>query len=1499
MSHERYDLVILSAALHELNLSDAGVATVHRARAPKSAAAAAPDSVGNASANNPTSSQADLDSMYLSFKDQVRVDICEIIDGWTNGSMNNRLVLDIGCGNMPYGEPLLSGLESGLIARVDLWDNQEDLASATATYMAKIVDAQNARDHNALTVACADRLLPSLSSDESGKYHGEFLGRILRRLHKILKPGARLLIAEFYYPRYMAREDRETIVMKVRELSGHGDPPAAFFDPDVIALEARAAGYAVHRVRRLQSIDPKGREFAILHLDRPEDGNQSADLVDADPASVFNRDIEQACARLLPGADKMRENYVMLREGRLSNAAEALQEIFASEGSASGGGFTFDQLADRLTNVLDNWYELYDLRPPYCTSVWISLSSYLTKTANAKFGRWNPTYGAEKFARGYAYLDEPIGGRSPNKIRYLADIIRSATGAHIPPEEDWVSIAFNDLLAPIKLKLDGQDFAGPSIHSWLAELAGQFSPATDLQNWKKSVCIICSPAGETERAMFRLVARDYRDDRLNQNLVWDWNLDQPNEDFAFRSGASLDAYLNKNLNGHSEAPKFCDGANETEKIIRRSMVSVFLDFLFLSRGVTPQEGYDIEYLKTVRDTKINEFENRWRNNKSLFTITAELTDLDLEQYRCIFPKGYEACISDACRRARNFLSTMIDLTVDMRLPLAWTTIALGRAGTDIPMPSVMVFSDVPLDRRFVEPISSFLRSPIFEWSRQENLILAEVAENQRRDARLKAETAALMARNLSHNVGSHVLASSRLQRVRSDPKMALHQDIKIHIKTVFGEAVFDEPIPPTALCKAIATQFDGYLQRRQDFVALIVEDMNMLAQPRLLWRDVIKPFTEQYALLATMLADQGYGYGPDSKALKFTISFHAPTGNAGPGGNGAVETGCRSRVCGTDQAIGVAGGSVGQQALYAIFENILRNVAKYGTKRGITQELKLDIRLLDIGGNTRYLLEIRDNFGSTEGDPEFQADLNSVITIRRHLANGLRSRDSDAPKIGGHGLREMLACAEFLARDTKIWFEKDETDQSDSCYTRFYQKHKMHLSAREAVLERPTPLRCYHDGLGLVYQIAIPKPRMLGVFDPIAKTELALHCARVFSAVNDLVDYAPMLAVARAPNKVGNTDNWLDALIENQQSLPFRTMIVCVSPEQKCTICRKNPQLYVVSNSQLHNDLGSLTAESWQRVVSNCYEAWLRAYKPPVENQKWNLHVGLERDPVGVQARWKAIDGFESDLVDVFVRAKVAAQDMENGIAIVRMEDFVSMNAKADEKLKSTQIVYDNHHVVFEADYKADVAFSQEIGSSNIELYQQLETPPTDPFGFAMFVYGVIEASLTKVAVLDERLSEAIVDCGNPIGGVMLKSARVYPLFAVGGVRGVDCHVLAQGEWCQDKLDLSTNKLVLFMRAGTSNQVFEVTPEVDVLVIHLGVLEQSVDKTGLTIESDQEKLVRSLRPRVVITSGRGSGREWGRTLPFADFSAIGGALYGGFNKPNLVAALLAASRKEA
>jgi len=241
----------------------------------------------------------------------------------------------------------------------------------------------------------------------------------------------------------------------------------------------------------------------------------------------------------------------------------------------------------------------------------------------------------------------------------------------------------------------------------------------------------------------------------------------------------------------------------------------------------------------------------------------------------------------------------------------------------------------------------------------------------------RSAIAAVIGRNMSHNIGSHAIwhLVEQLQNSKMDDN-----DIKMFLR---------------------------YLQKRMDFIAQVSTSAPSWCLT-MRWRDLIEEFREQKCLLDNIAWSHKvrYSHGwfdtrvsTDKKPeVKLIISPQFSEGIT----------------------VDIPHGKIGVQAFYTILENLIRNTAKYGDRssapsvnsspdfKKLEFTIKVDDDWDDQGKGwkeTYYRVSIRDNWQTQEA---------VVKQLNDSLAAPILDPETAELKPGNWGMKEIKICAAYL-----------------------------------------------------------------------------------------------------------------------------------------------------------------------------------------------------------------------------------------------------------------------------------------------------------------------------------------------------------------------------------------------------------------------------------------------------------------------------------------------------
>lgn len=492
-----------------------------------------------------------------------------------------------------------------------------------------------------------------------------------------------------------------------------------------------------------------------------------------------------------------------------------------------------------------------------------------------------------------------------------------------------------------------------------------------------------------------------------------------------------------------------------------------------------------------------------------------------------------------------------------------------------------------------------LEGPVSLWARY-----AHVSEERRAllERSHRAAVAALMSRNLSHNVGSHALANPRLYEAIGIDGL----DSELLANANCGDCKDHARKNPLQEAKTKLSTFHQYTQARLDFIARTLNPQIERPEPLFFINDVMNGFFRQAVLLETLLADRGFtasgntGSGKragEARAIKFHIDIDVDAQNgankqaeqqakpkkysfalAGKHGKERRVLRAEPGVNVEDVLIGIPGGMIGCQALYSFIENVMRNTAKYGKNCDSAPDLQIHLRLrnaaiCDLADKSEqfFVLEVWENLSD---DPSPYA---STGPIRHHLGRGIVD-ELGKTVTQGQGIQEMKIAAEFLGGSEKFLHDSDcgAVPKSASgecpycCFVRGANEFNKSLKPEEKKLKEipiiadPQPLRCFvkrqqkigKEQNAIVYQLLVPKARLVG----IVKCDLAPAAdGRHAQGSQSIFYHKDVISLAKHGAAFGvildhygiNIETTVEAIVENHHALPFRLLVLCANDERR------------------------------------------------------------------------------------------------------------------------------------------------------------------------------------------------------------------------------------------------------------------------------------------------------------------------------------------------------------
>jgi vacuolar-type H+-ATPase subunit F/Vma7 len=251
---------------------------------------------------------------------------------------------------------------------------------------------------------------------------------------------------------------------------------------------------------------------------------------------------------------------------------------------------------------------------------------------------------------------------------------------------------------------------------------------------------------------------------------------------------------------------------------------------------------------------------------------------------------------------------------------------------------------------------------------------------------IKASKAGIMSRNMSHNLGSHVM--TYLKQKLSSVESIVEQEALVElVKTTSLEQV---PQLDYNTAKNIELpflvglgRFINYLQERQDYVATVATDY-IPAKTTISFKDFIYDELKPDLRYERHVGDNGIiGKKPDNILLNY-IAYSEEYKHADNivikfrDFDGKIPKDSTEELS-LDELrkfeVALPGGTVGRQAFFSVMENIIRNTAKHGDKK---HKMEITIDLLE---NAENLDDIKDGNGNNIEFDEKNTKIEEALKI--------------------------------------------------------------------------------------------------------------------------------------------------------------------------------------------------------------------------------------------------------------------------------------------------------------------------------------------------------------------------------------------------------------------------------------------------------------------------------------------------------------------------------------
>lgn len=626
---------------------------------------------------------------------------------------------------------------------------------------------------------------------------------------------------------------------------------------------------------------------------------------------------------------------------------------------------------------------------------------------------------------------------------------------------------------------------------------------------------------------------------------------------------------------------------------------------------------------------------------------------------------------------------------------------------------------------------------------------------------LKSAKAAIMSRNMSHNLGSHVMfyIKQKLQSVSKivDNKV-LDNIIPGNIATIADIEAAIKANKDIELPFLVGLgRFINYLQERQDYIATIATDY-IPANSTISFKDFIydelKPelryqrhhsdgsssdagWQSGNLLLDYIAYSEQYRRSEDIEIRFGQFNGTTPTNDDADNDFKALRK----------FNIAVPGGVIGRQAIFSIFENIIRNAAKHSGRRADgnmvlelsllkeeNEEFKLDIENLRCkrvdDGNEEKGQDLLDKYTKYK-------DTYHVLRIKIDMPNKEEDIDNLVSKLGekyveadgsmletSKGLKEMRISAAWLrgySIDSEI---PDDEPPVLSIYREPYEGNDYTLS----------------------YILCLPKPRKVAfvlnneMWEEQWKDEDLNNVIKSFGCEVFVVEKNEYYA-----KKYKENDNIKLADIISDFE------IVCMPSVYKNTICPSISSRYIADEGKIKDILTALSGckddkqnkfdeQKLKETIRGIYRIWFEATYP---NSNSQLVIADEKASKDKETECEILNKGKEDKDRVIL--KIASQEDSNSNTSTQKAEDTKENVATKDDC-TDNVVYSTHFKGLEfdtTDYGQMLTASTCIepitgNNSTARLIRQDEWNEE-------WQYKLLSSGLAKVAIFDERIFSSFI----------------------------------------------------------------------------------------------------------------------------------------------------------
>jgi len=754
---------------------------------------------------------------------------------------------------------------------------------------------------------------------------------------------------------------------------------------------------------------------------------------------------------------------------------------------------------------------------------------------------------------------------------------------------------------------------------------------------------------------------------------------------------------------------------------------------------------------------------------------------------------------------------------------------------------------------------------------------------------LRSAVAAIMSRNMSHNIGSHVLARSEVK------------DIIERLKN-FGRILKVEEPNPLNILKS---RLDRYIKQKADFLAEISSEPLATTKSLMFYKEVILPFIKNSQVMDTIAANEGIRYSNNfNNRLKIRVFINSneliakfsclenkehqnnPSVYQYPKmNNKEVQEYPYSSTCNLghelqlvdiengDKDVEVAlPGPLGEFAVYGFLENFIRNSAKHGGKNLNSDEnLQIFIQILeDEEKREFYKIRIWDNITDPNEKRNVKIEEKECSPLIEVIDAYIKSsiiEDTGKLKRQAWGIAEMKINSLLLYGSTD--------------FSRLSEMLTVKSVPRENL-----PVKDGKSDNALVYEFRLMKSKFAYILTKNTEqtADLIKLGIKVFNSIDDFKKELTEAESFSSPKFVildGNDLNneELNELEGLKQFMPFRVIIV--NKDLKSIFpggCVTEYESILQIDAEKIND--------WKEKVWNIWIKHIIQLKcPNKSNEKVCLNIYLEQECDEQPTKSWSDFAKKFNEKDYIVKIKVWGK---NGKC-----------TNSEGTVEFIHIGYDRHgkmrHLASSLKFDRKVIIDK-LSSDFVHLFTQ-NIKPTLPF-------ELTEALLINVAVADDRLAEKSDET------VQIETdPRALWRWGLEGKVHFVSHLRYKEKGNNFKeipVHLKVKEGLLYSSEVREKWIFDLNEAqlyqidnlipIQMLIIHQGL----IDELNLSKE-DQEELLLNIQknvPFLIVDSGRGIPPTLSDKVKFLPYSLLDQYLIPRISKYCLINTCMSLTRRK-